>query len=82
VSESTASILVVEVYVIYAKHTEDMLVNFVQMAGGQHHHRTNIDKYHPGYFGKCVVSMSHVRSILTLYKGRNEVLPQDAERIL
>lgn len=19
------------------------------MAGGQHHHRTNIDKYHPGY---------------------------------
>ena len=20
------------------------------MAGGQHHHRTNIDKYHPGYF--------------------------------
>lgn len=22
------------------------------MAGGQHHHRTNIDKYHPGYFGK------------------------------
>ena len=22
------------------------------MAGGQHHHRTNLDKYHPGYFGK------------------------------
>lgn len=22
------------------------------MAGGQHHHRTNMDKYHPGYFGK------------------------------
>jgi ribosomal protein L15 len=21
------------------------------MAGGQHHHRTNIDRYHPGYFG-------------------------------
>lgn len=21
-------------------------------AGGQHHHRTNLDKYHPGYFGK------------------------------
>ena len=21
-------------------------------AGGQHHHRTNFDKYHPGYFGK------------------------------
>ena len=27
------------------------------MAGGQHHHRTNIDKYHPGYFGK--VGMRH-----------------------
>lgn len=23
------------------------------MAGGQHHHRTNLDKYHPGYFGKA-----------------------------
>lgn len=22
-------------------------------AGGQHHHRTLFDKYHPGYFGKC-----------------------------
>merc|ERR1712000_587887 len=22
------------------------------LAGGQHHHRTNMDKYHPGYFGK------------------------------
>jgi len=21
-------------------------------AGGQHHHRINYDKYHPGYFGK------------------------------
>lgn len=27
------------------------------MAGGQHHHRTNLDKYHPGYFGK--VGMRH-----------------------
>jgi hypothetical protein len=22
------------------------------LAGGQHHHRINFDKYHPGYFGK------------------------------
>jgi len=22
------------------------------LAGGLHHHRTNMDKYHPGYFGK------------------------------
>ena len=27
------------------------------MAGGQHHHRINMDKYHPGYFGK--VGMRH-----------------------
>ncbi|CAZ80337.1 unnamed protein product [Tuber melanosporum] len=29
------------------------------MAGGQHHHRTNLDKYHPGYFGK--VGMRYFR---------------------
>lgn len=27
------------------------------MAGGLHHHRTNLDRYHPGYFGK--VGMRH-----------------------
>jgi len=27
------------------------------LAGGQHHHRTNLDKFHPGYFGK--VGMRH-----------------------
>ena len=27
------------------------------LAGGFHHHRTNFDKYHPGYFGK--VGMRH-----------------------
>jgi large subunit ribosomal protein L27Ae len=27
------------------------------LAGGQHHHRINMDKYHPGYFGK--VGMRH-----------------------
>ena len=26
-------------------------------AGGQHHHRINFDKYHPGYFGK--IGMRH-----------------------
>merc|ERR1739848_851479 len=29
------------------------------LAGGQHHHRTNMDKYHPGYFGK--VGMRYFR---------------------
>ena len=27
-------------------------------AGGQHHHRINFDKYHPGYFGKVSTSNS------------------------
>merc|ERR1712007_32763 len=27
------------------------------LAGGQHHHRINFDKYHPGYFGK--IGMRH-----------------------
>ena len=31
------------------------------MAGGQHHLRTNIDKYHPGYFGK--VGMRHYHKL-------------------
>lgn len=29
------------------------------MAGGQHHHRTNMDKYHPGYFGKVGMRYFH-----------------------
>lgn len=30
------------------------------MAGGQHHHRTNLDKYHPGYFGKVGFRQFHL----------------------
>lgn len=30
------------------------------MAGGQHHHRTNLDKYHPGYFGKLGMRQFHL----------------------
>jgi len=29
-------------------------------AGGQHHHRTNLDKYHPGYFGKVGMRYFHL----------------------
>merc|ERR1712080_157282 len=29
------------------------------LAGGQHHHRTNMDKYHPGYFGKVCMRYFH-----------------------
>lgn len=30
-------------------------------AGGQHHHRTNLDKYHPGYFGKVGMRTFHLQ---------------------
>eukprot|EP00416_Gambierdiscus_australes_P032716 CAMPEP_0171089674 /NCGR_PEP_ID=MMETSP0766_2-20121228/27275_1 /TAXON_ID=439317 /ORGANISM="Gambierdiscus australes, Strain CAWD 149" /LENGTH=145 /DNA_ID=CAMNT_0011547575 /DNA_START=79 /DNA_END=516 /DNA_ORIENTATION=+ len=29
-------------------------------AGGQHHHRINFDKYHPGYFGKVGMRNFHL----------------------
>merc|ERR1712029_551044 len=29
------------------------------LAGGQHHYRTNMDKYHPGYFGKVGMRYFH-----------------------
>jgi len=35
------------------------------LAGGQHHHRTNFDKYHPGYFGK--VGMRHFHLLRNHY---------------
>ncbi|KAG8907646.1 60S ribosomal protein L28 [Tulasnella sp. 403] len=31
------------------------------LAGGQHHHRINFDKYHPGYFGKVGMRNFHVK---------------------
>merc|ERR1712111_135280 len=30
-------------------------------AGGQHHHRINFDKYHPGYFGKVGMRTFHLK---------------------
>ena len=30
------------------------------LAGGQHHHRINMDKYHPGYFGKVGMRRFHL----------------------
>merc|ERR1711939_612117 len=29
------------------------------LVGGQHHRRTNFDKYHPGYFGKVGMRYFH-----------------------
>ena len=34
-------------------------------AGGQHHHRINFDKYHPGYFGKVAHSI-HLKKTFVL----------------
>ena len=34
------------------------------MAGGQHHHRIYMDKYHPGYFGKVGQREFHLKKNL------------------
>ena len=31
------------------------------LAGGQHHHRINFDKFHPGYFGKVGMRQTHLK---------------------
>ncbi len=31
------------------------------LAGGQHHHRRMMDKYHPGYFGKVGMRVFHLK---------------------
>ena len=31
------------------------------LAGGQHHHRIMMDKYHPGYFGKVGMRVFHYK---------------------
>lgn len=33
-------------------------------AGGQHHHRTLMDKFHPGYFGKVGMRKYHLKNNL------------------
>lgn len=35
-------------------------------AGGQHHHRINFDKYHPGYFGKVYIIAYFLYSIFII----------------
>merc|ERR1712183_645740 len=32
------------------------------MAGGEHHHKIHMDKYHPGYFGKVGMRCYHARA--------------------
>lgn len=55
------------------------------MAGGQHHHRTNLDKYHPGYFGKVGMRYFHKQQahfwkpVINLDKVR--LIPQPYNRI-
>lgn len=58
------------------------------MAGGQHHHRTNLDKYHPGYFGKVGMRYFHKlqnqfwKPVINLDKVRlySQMLIQDRGR--
>ncbi|GMM50943.1 ribosomal 60S subunit protein L28 [Starmerella bacillaris] len=58
------------------------------MAGGQHHHRTNLDKYHPGYFGKLGMRQFHLlknrewRPILNLDKLWALVPTEQREELL
>jgi len=40
-------------------------------AGGQHHHRILMDKYHPGYFGKVGMRHFHVLKNRTYTKSVN-----------
>lgn len=42
-----------------ARHSLLTGVGLRVQAGGQHHHRTNFDKYHPGYFGKVGMRYFH-----------------------
>ena len=52
------------------------------LAGGQHHHRIMMDKYHPGYFGKVGMRVFHLkknihyRPIINLEKILN-LVPKD-----
>ena len=45
------------------------------MAGGQHHHRILMDKFHPGYFGK--VGMRHFH----LLRNRTHCPTMNVERL-
>lgn len=40
-------------------------------AGGQHHHRTLFDKFHPGYFGKVGMRRYHKKKALTFCPALN-----------
>ena len=40
-------------------------------AGGQHHHRIMMDKYHPGYFGKVGMRMFHLKRSAKEHKHIN-----------
>lgn len=43
----------------YARNPECDKRGIGNLTSAQHHHRTNIDKYHPGYFGKVGMRYFH-----------------------
>ena len=56
-------------------------------AGGQHHHRILMDKYHPGYFGKVSADETDVIDItavvyVCVVVGRYEILPPQEKLVL
>ncbi|GAA99513.1 uncharacterized protein L969DRAFT_102868 [Mixia osmundae IAM 14324] len=57
------------------------------LAGGQHHHRTNFDKYHLGYFGKVGMRYFHKtnnqywRPVVNLDKITS-LLPKEQQKAL
>ena len=54
-------------------------------AGGQHHHRTLMDKYHPGYFGKVGMRYFHKKGNLSFCPTLNldklwTLIPDDVRK--
>lgn len=56
------------------------------LAGGQHHHRINMDKYHPGYFGKVGMRKYHdlrePKTTLNLEKLYSLFTPEVREKLV
>lgn len=55
------------------------------LSGGQHHHRINMDKYHPGYFGKIGMRYFHdlreKRDVLNIDKLYSLFTPEVREQL-
>ena len=43
-------------------------------AGGMHHHRILMDKYHPGYFGKVLLFCSLIKVEIEIWKNEFQII--------